>query len=217
MSGAAADNDILYKGAWYGLLHELLGVIPCLPQHTLVLGQARFVVGKRIERQQKKGLPGATEARARFVELLATLSLVEPSSAEQSVAADLENSAQQLGLPLDAGESLLCAVVIQRGLAHFVTGDKRAIAALETLSRERAELAAVAGRLLCLEQLFVRLLSVVDAKAIKRAVCQSAHVDQALANCFSCSSPEVSPERSIEGLASYIDALRAAAPLLLAT
>jgi hypothetical protein len=217
MSGAVADNDILYKGAWYGLLHELLGVIPCAPQHTLVLGQARFVVGKRIERQHKNGVPGAAAARARFVELLATLSQVEPSAAEQSFAADLENVAQQLGLPLDAGESLLCAVAIQRGLAHVVTGDKRAIAALETLSDERAELVAVAGRLLCLEQLFVRLLSVVDSKAIKTAVCQSAHVDQALANCFSCSSPEVPPERSIEGLASYIDALRAVAPRLLAT
>lgn len=217
MNGAVADNDILYKGAWYGLLHELLRVIPCLPQHTLVLGQARFVVGKRIERQQKKGVAGATEARARFAELLATLSLIEPSNAEQSFAADLENAAQQLGVPLDAGESLLCAVLVRRELTHFATGDKRAIAALEMLSGERAEFAAVAGRLLCLEQLFVRLLSVVDPHAIKKAVCQNAHVDQALANCFSCSSPEVPPERSVEGLASYIDALRAVAPRLLAT
>ncbi len=216
MNTAAADNDILYKGAWYGLLQELLGVVPCVPQHTLVLGQARFVVGKRIERQQKKGFAGAAEARARFVELLATLTLVEPTAQEQLFAADLENTAQQLGLPLDAGESLLCAVVVRRELGHFVTGDKRAICALETLSQKRADLKAIAGRLLCLEQLFVRLLSVVDAAAIKKTVCQNAHVDQALANCFSCSSPEVGAERSVEGLTSYISALRDAAPLLLA-
>jgi len=37
MSSAAVDNDILHKGAWYGLLRELLSVIPAAPGETLVL------------------------------------------------------------------------------------------------------------------------------------------------------------------------------------
>lgn len=217
MSKAVADNDILYKGAWYGLLAELLSVIPCPAEKTLVLGQARFVVGKRIEREEKKGLPGAAEARARFKHLIETLSVVEPTQAEQLLAADLENAAQRRGLPVDSGESLLCAVVVVRGLDHFATGDKRAVAAFEALIQEQADIVALTGRLICLEQLFVRLLATADPKTVRLAVCQRAHVDRALAICFSCMSPEVATERSVEGLTSYIDALRAVAPRLLAS
>ena len=216
MSTAVADNDILYKGAWYGLLPELLSAIPCVVEQTMVLGQARFVVGKRIERQERKGVAGAAEALQRFLNLVDALSVVEPTRDEQLLAADIENAAQLQGLPVDAGESLLSAVVLRRGLEKFATGDKRAVAALEQLILAQADVEGLAGRLVCLEQLFLRLLSGIDPGAVRRAVCQCRDVDRALSICFGCASPELAPEKSAEGLSSYIGALRAEAPRLLA-
>lgn len=215
MSKAAVDNDVLYKGAWYGLIKELLSVIPSEPEEAFVLGQSRFVVAKRIERHAKKGLHGASGALDRFLAVLADLKVIEPTPEEQLLAANLEDAAQRLGVPLDSGESLLCSVTISRGLMFLVTGDKRALAALEVVSNERDELAAICGRLLCLEQLFLRLLSVVDPAVIRRAVCENAHVDKALANCFSCSSLEIAVENATDGLASYIEDARRTAPRLL--
>lgn len=216
MSSAVADNDILFKGAWFGLLLELIGVIPSAPERTFVLGQARFVVGKRLERQHKNAIPGASEARVRFTQAIETLTTIEPSNEEQLLAAELENAAQRTGLPLDAGESLLCAVVIRRGLDKFVTGDKRAVAALETLIEQHSEVVVVSGRLECLEQLFLRLLAAIDLHTVRNAVCQCAHVDRALAICFRCATSIAGIEEPIEGLASFVNSLRVVAPRMLA-
>jgi hypothetical protein len=215
MSKVAADNDVLYKGAWYGLLRQLVSAIPSVPAETMILGQARFVVAKRLERHARKGVANAQRALEHFSALLAELSLSEPTPQEQSFAARLENAAQNAGLALDSGESLLCAMTIERDLARLATGDKRAIHALEILAREQTEMATVAGKILCLEQLFVRLLATEDPTAIQKAVCADHHADRALAMCFGCSSPEVGPDQWIAGLSSYIEAIRADAPTML--
>ena len=62
MSNAAVDNDVLYKGVWFGLIRELLTVVPSAPADTLVLGHAKYVVSKMIERQKKKGVANAEQA-----------------------------------------------------------------------------------------------------------------------------------------------------------
>jgi hypothetical protein len=215
VSNAAADNDILYKGAWFGLLRELLAVVPSVPAETLILGHAKYVVTKRIERQKKKSVGNAEQALANLREILVELSPAEPSAEESSFAAELENVASTAGLALDGGESLLCAMLVHRRLERLVTGDKRAIAALESLAATNTELAAIEGKVLCLEQLFVRLLVNSDPTSVRSAVCRNAHVDRALATCFSCSSPEVGPDQWKSGLHSYIEATRADAPKVL--
>jgi len=211
----AADNDILYKASWYGLVRELLSAIPSEPKETLVLGHARFVVGKRLERQGKKGLANAAKALAHLNDVLQELTQAEPSAEEQSFAARLENIAQDAGVALDPGESLLCAIVVHRGLDRLATGDKRAICALEVISRRVEEVRQIPGRVVCLEQMFLRLLGRQSPEAIRAAVCGEPHVDRALTACFACSSPTVGPEDWLAGLTSYIQALRAEAPTLL--
>lgn len=214
-STAAADNDVLYKGAWFGLLSDLLAVVPTTPAETLVLGHAKYVVTKRVERQRKKGAPNAEQALKNLAAILAELSTVEPSLEELALAAELENAAVLAGLALDGGESLLCSMLVHRELHKLVTGDKRAIAALEALAKANTQLQTIAGKVLCLEQLFVRLLASSDPASVKKAVCENAHVDRALATCFSCASPEVGPKQWRSGLDSYIEATRNDAPTML--
>ena len=210
MAQAAADNDILLKGSWYGFLRQLVVAIPSKPSETLILGEAKYVVGRRLQKKSKSD-PGAAQALAVFNAALLEFQEAEPSAEEVSLAALFEQAAQQAGLPLDPGESLLCAVAIRRDLKRIATGDKRAICALETMVQGRDELKKLEGRLVCLEQLLVRVLADGNPPDVRNAICSQPKVDMALANCFR--SPD--PSQWTEGLASYIKHLRAGAPTLL--
>jgi hypothetical protein len=69
----------------------------------------------------------------RLDDFLASVELIEPTVEESTLAAEFESLALAAALPLDAGESQLCAVLVSRNLPLLVTGDKRAITALESL------------------------------------------------------------------------------------
>jgi hypothetical protein len=213
----AADNDILFKGAWYGLLRELVAAIPSAPGDTLILGHARFVVGKRLQRQRDRGDVEAGKALDHFGDVLHELVQAEPTDAEIALAASLESSAQMDGLALDSGESLLCSMVLHRQLRKLATGDKRAIRALEILSCQREDLRALSGKVVCLEQLFLRLLAGRSPADIRAAVCGRPHVDKALTACFGCSANGIAVEDWAVGLKSYVNSLRADASTVLET
>jgi hypothetical protein len=217
MAQVAADNDILIKGAWYALLRQLVAAIPSTPGETLILGQAQYVVRDAIKRMaKKKGIPGAAEAQAAFDELLPEFVPVEPTEEEAVLAASFEQAAQQAGLAVDPGESLLCAIALTRSVTRIATGDKRAIRGLEGLAQAYSDLRKLEGNFVCLEQLLVRLLVNGDPSQVRRAICARANVDMSLAMCFSCaSSSPPDPGQWKEGLASYIKDVRAGAPTLL--
>jgi hypothetical protein len=208
---SAIDNDVLFKGAWFAITNELLAAMGVIAGEAFVLGQARFVISKRIQKQSKKR-PGAPAALARFNESLAALNEVEPTAEEIRLAAQLENAAMAANLEFDSGESLLCAVTFCRQLDALATGDKRAVGALPLLDTNSDALSYLRGRVICLEQLVLAALNTGDAASLRRSICSESHADTALSACFSCSSPEVGPEQWAAGLQSYIQALRAAAP-----
>lgn len=211
---AAIDNDVLYKGAWYGLLEELVSAIPSTPPETGALGQARFVIGRKLEKQKKDHGDAAGAALDRLNSMLASLATIEPTADEQALAAEFEHLAQIGGVALDGGESLLCAVVIRRGLGCLATGDKRAIAAMNELLPKHEELETLVGRVVCLEQLVARVAAA-DPVRVRKAVCAAKHADRSLANCFSCTNPEERPHDWADGLKSYIGSVRATAPTLI--
>jgi hypothetical protein len=217
MAQVAVDNDILIKGAWYALLRQLVAVVPSTPGETLILGQAQYVVRDAIKRMAKrKGIPGAAEAQAVFDELLPDLVSAEPTEEEALLAASFERAAQQAGLAVDTGESLLCAIALTRSLTRVATGDKRALRGLEVLVDTHPDLKKLEGSFVCLEQLLVRLLANGDPSQVRAAICARANVDISLAMCFSCTNPSPpEPGHWKEGLASYINGVRTEAPTLL--
>lgn len=207
------DNDVLLKGACYGLLPELVGGVSTIDSIG-VLGTARFVVLDRIHKSQLKA--GHAQAITLFGSFLARVSVVEPTPDEQHLAADLELTAQRLGLNLDSGESQLCAVLALRLLPLLMTGDKRAIASIDKLIDHNSHLSSVRGKVMCLEQLFLELLNDgTIGDGIRTLVCAEPDVDKTMSNCFSCAGGVDSKDSQREGLRSYIERLRITASRVL--
>lgn len=208
------DNDILLKGACYGLLIQITRQIS-VEQSIGVLGAARFVVPKRITKNPPK--KGAQAALDVFNAFLDTAVVLETTEDEQLMAADLELAAQRSGLTLDSGESQLCAIVFHRSVPLMSTGDKRAIYSIDCMLEHDTRLKALCGRVRCLEQIFLSALDEVDALPILRAaVCGEPQVDKALSICFTCHSPALDKEEATRGLQSYVSDLRNIAPHVLA-
>jgi hypothetical protein len=208
---ALVDNDILLKGAQYGLLFPFAAAIPGNDGPVGVLGAARYVVQDRLSRRSSED-----SAVQEFLRFLGENIELEPTPEEENIASAIEYRAQRAGVDLDAGESQLCAVLISRAVPLFVTGDKRAICAIEMLFDPYALLVAAAGRVLCLEQLVCALLEIAQIDVLRQAICGKPDADKALSICFCCaSSAETSKENVQAGITSYVADLRTKAPRVL--
>lgn len=212
MSVALIDNDVLYKTAMYGLARTLFKTEPYGTQQFHALGAARFMITKKLTKRPPTR--GADLALSEFESLLLQINALEPTDEEIALAAELEYYAGQQGQALDGGESLLCAALITRGSDYIFTGDKRAITAVGTLL-SRGTCASLAGKIICLEQLFIQLLAHTSPTAIRSAVCAEPNVDRALTNCFACNSITPPTEGIFEGLSSYVSSIRTSAPNVL--
>lgn len=200
------DNDIVFKGACYGLLPEILATVCGHEDRIGVLGAARFVVSKKIRKAVVN--KGRDAALANLEEFLCRALAIEPTEAEQTIAAELELAALNGGVSLDSGESQLCAVLVQRIVPWLLTGDKRAIRAIEQLLNSDARLAAITGKVKCLEQLVLAAIhDDARARAMREKICAEAHIDRTLAICFSCHSAPDEGDYT-KGLESYIGDLR---------
>lgn len=160
----AVDNDVVFKAVCYDLASGLWPGVGAT-YRVGVLGAARYVVSDVIDRG---GIPrDKAAAREALAALLAVVSELEPTGAELTLAAELELVAQRAGLSLDAGESQLCAMVIERRVSMLDTGDKRAVRSLEKMLDAADRLRELCGKVRCLEQLFRALID--DAAAFERA------------------------------------------------
>ncbi len=208
------DNDVLHKTTSYGLLRSIFDEAAVRNEKYGVLGAAKHVVRKKLKkRPPSRGYDCALEE---FNSVFAFLTELEPTSEEVGLAAELEYEAQCLNLEFDSGESILCSILLIRELNHILTGDKRAIVAVEGLITGKKISEKIAFKLICLEQAFQWLLERHGAHYIRTAVCSERDVDRAISNCFSCTSPEIPSESTGLGLTSYILNLRASAPTALA-
>jgi hypothetical protein len=208
---ALVDNDILLKGAQYGLLFPFATAIPGNDGPVGVLGAARFVVQDRLLRRSSED--SAVQEFLRFLDENIEL---EPTPEEENIASAIESCAQRADVDLDAGESQLCAVLISRAVPLFVTGDKRAICAIELLFDAYEVLLAIAGRILCLEQLVCIILEIAQVDAVRKAICGKPDADKALSICFCCTSFTTTSKETIQaGITSYVADLRTKAPRVL--
>lgn len=199
------DNDVTLKVVCYSLVPDLvaLGTSNGLP--PAILGVARFVIGKRLTRASN--VADAARATTEFEQLLQTAVLIEPDDEELGLAADLEAEASRLSLELDGGESQLLAILARRACRLLMTGDKRAIVAMAVVAP-----ALSANRIVCLEQVMVRLVDVAGLEVVRLHVCREPAVDRAITSCFACSTEAVERADVLEGLRSYISHLDRAAP-----
>jgi len=209
---AVVDNDVLIKGACYSVLAELL--LAFGGRGSLgVLGAARYVVADRLSRDER--VLHRDQAIVRWEEFLGLAEELEPSPEALDLATTFEEVALSVGVALDVGESLLCAVAIVRPVPSVITGDKRAIEAMEILVPTVNQLETLAGRVVCLEQLIEALVRRLGVDATRLAICRQPKADRALSICFQCglgADGQLDPD----GLRSYIADLRGRAPTMLA-
>jgi hypothetical protein len=200
------DNDVILKTSCYGLVEETRGLLSEEDGCLGGLGLARFVLGKRV--QKSRNIKHRDKTAFALQTFLASIDALEPDAEELALAASFEEKAQMLGAALDTGESQLLAILIRRCARSLATGDKRAIAAIHTIASELPLIAEAEGRLQCLEQLMLELLSRNDVSLLAEKVCTEPDVDKTLSICFGCSSQKTDTETTREGLKSYVGYLR---------
>jgi len=210
---AIVDNDVIYKGLKGDLLVTITDSIPGGPDVVGVLGAAPYVLDGLLRKCDSSSREALNN---KLVQFLQASDLLEPTAEELRLAAELERSAQDSGLPLDVGESQICAVAIIRAVPFVATGDKRAIKALEKLFDYHVELSYLANRVFCLEQLVLRALSPESVGPLRTAICSAEKLDITLSICFACYSDQVTIEPIGGCLDSYIADLRKNAPRVLA-
>jgi hypothetical protein len=210
----ACDNDVILKAACYGLT-AALWPDPGRERQVGVLGAARYVLSRALDRATLSR--DKEEVRAELAAFLDAAIALEPTEIEVSLAAEIEAAAQREALFLDTGESQLAAMTIVRAIAALETGDKRAVSALEELLDQVEALTQLAGRVRCLEQLLLTLVSGGDFAVVAEAICREPEVDKAMSICFSCySGGSTTKELVLAGLESYIADARRNAPRVLA-
>lgn len=202
MPDVLIDNDVVLKSSCYGIDEPFLDMMDAAEARPLVLAVARYVIEGRIGRD--RSLVDRERARASFRRSIGRLLEVEPSAAELAMAAEFEAVAQKQNLELDGGESQLLAMLIQRKLPLLLTGDKRAIVAIECIAGDTLPRPSIA----CLEQVMTTLLDRIGLTALRERVCSEPAVDRALATCFACRSIVVEANSVEEGLRSYVGHLR---------
>lgn len=208
----AVDNDVLIKISCYSLSDELLQLFGGESQVS-ILGTARFVVGKRLENW--KSIRDPIRARGCWTSLLAQVEELQPTVDEVRLATEIEECALQAGLQLDGGESQLCSIAIHRQITRVVTGDKRAIIALEALLHHPTlDIGEIRNRVSCLEQLMLAIIGLIGGSEVQSRVCAEPDVDKSASICFSCSGGDATTF-SEAGLESYIGAVRDSAPSVL--
>ena len=203
------DNDIVIKVASWRLGSEMLASTTLEGVPPALLGVARYVVWDRLAKANH--LVDRYAATAAFNALLEVLAVVEPTDEEIADAADFELAAVASGLELDPGESQLLAILIRRDCDALLTGDKRAIHAMERIAPKSAF-----GRVACLEQLITDVVRRDNVGRTRIHVCSEPTADRAITTCFACSSSAaLKKSETIAGLSSYCEHLRVGAPSIL--
>lgn len=202
------DNDLIIKLIRYGLVDPMLSHCDeeADSRRAAVLATAKWVCTTALERAIGRHGESSLLLQA-FEAFLAAVEVVEPSQGELEFAAQLEDLASSNDLPLDAGESVLAAIVASR-LGLMLTGDKRAIVALEALLDEFPALQELAGRVGSLEQAMMTLLVHLGIDEVSDAVQRAPEADKAMK--LALTAPP-----SIDGLLSYLADLRRRAPRIL--
>lgn len=203
------DNDVALKVVCYTLPHEMVAATTIDGDAPSLLGIARFVISNRLK--TASNIANKEAAVEAFRQLLSEVGTVEPDQAELAMAADLESEAVRQNVELDGGESQLVAILVSRACELLLTGDKRAISAMEVVAPIE-----VHGRVACFEQVVSEIVRQAGTETARKHICSEPRVDKTMAVCFSCASANAPSEADVcAGLKSYIDHLAKMAPNIL--
>lgn len=193
------DNDVIFKSCVYRVLDNLGDALQRPLEEIGVLASAVFVIMPMLKRRK---IDGAAD------NFFKSVNIVEATEEEIELAATIEEEALRRNLEVDAGESLLAAVVAKRG-DRLVTGDKRAIAGLAKLSAHCEPCAVLRGHIITMESTIAALLETVEVDMLRGTVCENPATDLAVSACFMCHQPSCTTDDVLAALLSYQKAISA--------
>jgi hypothetical protein len=146
-----ADNDIVKKLAICNLLEECVGALGVSHGEILVLPTARFKLGvaKNPDKARSKLGAASFDRLKSFLDQVGVIDTL-PSPTEQLLFED--------SLDIDAGEAILFSASAHYAGCLIATGDKRSLRALATLPNAEPIIDRVAGRVICFEQILMRVI-----------------------------------------------------------
>ncbi len=195
------DNDIVIKLSAFDLFDEAIAVLNLDWQQLQVVNTAQYTFrGKSYIAQYSE--PVCQKA-------IAITQKCQKVMVENSLEAELLNGFAGI----DIGEAAL--IVATRSQTDFLllSGDKNCITQLAAIPEQIYK--RLCGRVICLEQLILKLIEVKGFVFVRDRVLPMVSCDKSLQICFGYSS-SASEENVIVGLNSYINDIRQQAPNLLA-
>ncbi len=196
-----SDNDIIRKLAICDLLAESLDALETSLGEVYVLNTARYVLLKPIKKPEvaKARLGEAVYDRlSTFLDSVRVLD-VEPAPQEQQLFEDL--------LGIHPGEAVLFSATTHFPQCLLATSDKNSLTALASSPICHAICQRLSNRLICFEQVILRLTDRIGFANVRAKVIPARDCDTALRAIFG-SGLEASEGNVRQGLASYIADLR---------
>lgn len=203
------DNDIIHKLIALQLFDEAISVLQLATTDLRVLPTAKFV----FQRKRKQNIQYPDEIWAKVIHLVEACSTLSDPSPEQAEASAIETKQlERFRNEIQVGEAALIVATRLEPNFLLVSGDKRCMKGLAAIPQPIYQ--RLCGRMICLEQIILKLISELGFEAVRDRVLPMVDCDKTLKICFGYSMPAIE-ESVISGLTSYINEIHKYAPALL--
>jgi hypothetical protein len=199
------DNDVLLKLSAYALLDDVIAVMNLTADRVYVLESAKFVF---------RDSPSVIRRYSQVAREQAIAFAENCQKVHADVGSDEFIALSRLK-HLDAGEAGLLTATKNVTAFVLVTGDKRCLSALASGVGIESIQQRLQGRVICLEQVILRLIRSLGFEVVKAQVLAAWDCDKSLQACFG-SREQAAEANVVEALEGYIAALMLEAPGLLA-
>ena len=197
------DNDIVIKLSAFDLFDGAITILNLDWEQLRVYSAAQYTFrGKSYIAQYSESV---------CQKAIAISQKCQKVEADNSIEFALLNKVKNI----DEGEAALIAATADKDIFWLTTGDKKCLKALATDPNLESVCKRLCGRVICLEQIILKLIEVKGFKFVRDRVLPMVSCDKSLQICFGFSSPAYE-EDVIAGLNSYINEVRQQAPNLLA-
>ncbi|QEH32905.1 hypothetical protein OJF2_13900 [Aquisphaera giovannonii] len=199
-----SDNDIVEKLAICDLLDDALRAFDATRADVLVVPTLKNRIGIGMARPKVIRRLGA-EVADRLMEFLGTVREVNDYSyQDHDLLESLDDSVE-----IDAGEIVLLSATAKLGDYLLLTGDKRCLKAVASCPECEHIAKRIRGRVVCFEQIILRIIDVDGYDAVKAKVIPVLHAcDTALRAAFG-SGMHATQSNTCDCLQSYIAEIRA--------
>lgn len=205
MSIGFIDNDILLKLTAFQLFEEAIAVLDLSPSDLRVLPTARFVFRQKRARQ----VSYSDIVWATAIDRVESYQSVNTTNSQ--VLAELQRL-EKFRDQIHVGETALIAATCTTADFVLLSGDKVCFKALPQVPAETY--GRLCGRVVCLEQIVLKLIHVLGFDVVKERIQPFVHCDKMIHICFGYSEPALENDVK-EGLQSYIKDLETLCPDLL--